>query len=336
MTLQTETIGGLEVKVVPDGHVITEPGLYRMSMAWYHSGDVCAGPSVSSTGLRAIQNISPRAFWKTWAGNPDRYPEKDDSDALNLGRAVHSLILGDEVFEDHFVWVPDDAPRRPTATQIKAFERDGKWSELAKPGAEFWKEFDKKAEGRTLLTPDQFERITYMAESLADNPQCVDLLRSDLVEISMIWRDEATGIWVKSRPDCIPTNGADFSDLKTFSPKGRDIGLAALRSVTDFAYPMQMALASMGSQELLGLSGDRCALVFLQTTKPFECVPVEIDTDSLYWAKVECRAALDTMARCLEANDWPGLGATMRRYEYPPSKLARFSDLQAAGELPNI
>lgn len=334
--LQTETIGGLEIEIVPDGHVIDKPGLYRMSMDWYHSADVCDGPSVSSSGLRTIQNTSPRAFWKTWAGNPDRYPEKEAGDSLNLGRAVHALVLGDEVFEDHFIWVPEDAPRRPTAAQIKAFERDGRWSDAAAPGAEFWEAFDKKAAGRILLTPDQHEKIAYMAESLADNPHCVELLRSDLIEISMIWKDEATGIWVKSRPDCIPTNGADFSDLKTFSPRGANLRLAAQRSVTDYGYYMQMALAAMGAEATLGASADRCALVFLQTTEPYECLPIQIDPDTLYLGKVQMRQGLDTMARCLEANDWPGIGTDMITYALPPSMAQRMYEMQADGLLPNV
>lgn len=87
-----------------------------MSMAWYHSQEVCDGPSVSSTGIRKAALESPHAFWKTWEGNPNRYPAKEPGDSLVLGRAAHSLILGDEVFEDHFIFVPEDAPRRPTAT----------------------------------------------------------------------------------------------------------------------------------------------------------------------------------------------------------------------------
>lgn len=307
-----------------------------MSMDLYHSQRVCPGPSVSSTGLRQIALQSPHAFWKTWDGNPDRYPPKEPSDSLVLGRAVHSLILGDEVFEDHFIFVPDGAPRRPTATQINAFERDGKWSDAASDGAVFWEAFDKKAAGRLLLSPDQMEKITRMAENLAANPHCVELLRSNRTEISMIWKDEATGIWVKSRPDCIPNNGADFSDLKTFAPKSRDLILSAQRSITDFGYAMQMALAVMGSEQVFGASVKECALVFIQTSEPYEVIPVRIDEDSLYWARVLCRHGLDKMAECLKSGDWPGVGVEMTTYSYPPSMLHRFAEMQSAGLLPNV
>lgn len=325
----------MNITEIPDGKQVTEPGAYRMGMEWYHTQGVCPGPSVSSTGLRKIALQSPWGFWRTWKGNPDRLPDKPPSDSLILGKAAHSLILGDEIFDDNFIFVPEGAPQRPTATQIAAYERDGKWSENAYPRAVFWDDFDAKAEGRHLLSQDQLEKITYMAESLAANPHCIELLKSDLIEISMVWQDPITGIWVKSRPDCIPTNGSDFSDLKTFAPKGADLSLAAQRSTTDFGYAMQMALAVMGAEQVFGTTASECSLVFLQTSEPYECIPLRIDEDSLYWARVLCRHALNRMAECLEANEWPGVGAEMKTYSYPPSMLHRFGEMQIAGLLPN-
>lgn len=326
----------LNIIDLPDGQTIAEPGAYRCSMAHYHSADICPGPDVSSTGLRKIVLQSPHAFWKTYNRNPDRYPEKEPSDSLILGRAAHSMILGDEVFEDHFIFVPEDAPRRPTVTQVKAFERDGKWSDAAAEGAAFWDAFDKRAAGRHLLTPEQHEKICYMAENLAANPHCVELLKSDLIEISAIWQDPATGIWVKSRPDCLPSNGCDVADLKTISPKGADFRLAIQRATTDHGYYIQMALALMAAENVMGSTAQDCALVFLQTTEPYECAPLFIDYDTLYLGRCLIRQALDTMATCLEQNDWPGVGAEPVRYALPPSMSSRLYEMQSDGRLPNV
>lgn len=307
-----------------------------MSMALYHTQGVCPGPSVSSTGLRRLALNSPHSFWKTWDGNPNRYPPKDDNDSLILGKAAHALILGDEVFDEHFIYVPEGAPRKPTATQIKAFERDGEWSEAAKEGAEFWAAFDEKAQGRLFLKHEQVEKIKYMSENLAANTFAVEVLTSDLIEISMIWQDQQTGIWVKSRPDCLPSNGFDFGDLKTFAPKGGDIQLSAMRAVTDHGYAMQMALAIEGAEQTLGHTAKRCALVFLQTSEPYEVIPVEIDEESLYWARVLCRHGLDLMKHGLDTGEWPGVAATMKTYSYPPSLLHRFAEMQREGLYPSM
>lgn len=312
------------------------PGAYRMPMQSYHSQWAFPGPSVSSTGLRTLALQSPHAFWKTSDLNPDRYPEKEISDSLILGRAAHSLILGDEVFDEHFCYIPKGSPSRPTKTQVKAFERDGKWSAAAADGAAFWQEFDAKAAGRMLLKEEQVEKIMRMAENMRANSLAVDVLTSDLVEISMIWQDEKTGIWLKSRPDCIPSNGFDFGDLKTFSPKGKDLKLSAQRSITDFGYPMQMSLAVMGAEHVFQTTAETCALVFVQTTEPYEVIPVKINTDSLYWARVLIRQGIDRMAHGLETNEWPGVAPDIIEYEYPPSMLHRFAEMQRTGELPSV
>lgn len=324
------------IKTIADTEQVTEPGAYRMSMDLYHSQRVCPGPSISSTGVRAAALQSPHAFWKSFAGNPNRYPEKEPSDSLILGRAAHSLILGDEVFDNTFAFVPADAPQRPTATQIKAFERDGVWSESAAPRAEFWEAFDAKAKGKLLLPAEQVQKIQYMAENLAANPLAMEVLRSDLIEISLIWQDEKTGLWLKSRPDCIPTNGYDFGDLKTFAPKGRDLRLSAQRSITDFGYPLQMAMAAMGAENVFQSKAENCALVMCQTSEPFEVIPVIIDEDSLYWAKVLVRDGIDKIAHGIKTGDWPGVGAAPLEYAYPPSMVERLSQQQADGELPNV
>jgi hypothetical protein len=325
----------MNIREIADGEIITEPGAYRMSMSWYHS-QCCDGPSVSSTGIRLLALQSPHAFWKTSDLNPDRYPEKEPSDSLILGRAAHALILGDEVFDEHFVYVPKDAPRRPTAVQVKAFERDGVWSDAAAKGAEWWAEFDANAAGRLLLKEEQVEKIMRMGENLRENTFAVEVLTSDLIEISMVWQDPITGIWIKSRPDCIPSNGVDFGDLKTFAPKSRDLIISAQRSVTDFGYPLQMALAVMGAEVVFGTTAERCALVFVQTSAPFEVVPIEIDPVSIYWARVLIRQGLDRMKHGLDTGEWPGVAPDPIAYQYPDSMQKRFEQMQKHGLLPNL
>ena len=320
---------------LPAGACVPGPGLYRTPLEHYHSQAICPGPSVSSSGLRTLALQSAHAFWKTSDMNPNRYPKKEDNDSLVLGKAAHALILGDEVFDEKFIFVPDDAPKRPTKTQIAAFERTGVWSEAASEGAEFWAIFDKKAEGRLLITEAQIEKIKYMSENLAASPEAVEVLTSTHVEISLIWQDEQTGIWIKSRPDCLPTNNYDFGDLKTFASKSRNLVLGAQRSTTDFGYPMQMALAVIGAEQVLGRSAENCALIFVQTQEPYEVIPIHLTSDTLYYGRMLCREGLNRLSHGLKTGEWPGVAKGFIEYSYPPSMITRFSELQATGELPH-
>lgn len=325
----------MKIRTITADDLVTEPGAYRMPMALYHS-QCCPGVSVSSTGIRKAALQSPLAFWKTSDLNPNRYPPKPESDALILGKAAHCLILGDEVFADNFAYVPEDAPKRPTVTQIAAFEKNGFWSDAAKEGGEWWAAFDAEASGRSLLTAEQVTRIGYMAENLSALPEARDALVGDLTEISMIWQDDLTGLWVKSRPDCIPANGCDFGDLKTFSPKGSDLILAAQRAITDQGYAVQMAMAVEGAERIFGTSATRCALIFTQTTEPYEAIPIMLDEESIYWGRVLFREGLNKIAHGLKTGEWPGRATQFVNYSFPPSMLHRFGEMQLNGELPNL
>lgn len=324
----------MDIVTIPDDGMVTRDGAYKMSMGLYHSQRVCPGPSISSSGIRTIVAESPWHFWSTWEGNPDRYEDKDESEALILGRAAHALILGDEVFDEHFIYVPGDAPRRPTSVQIAAFERTGKWSEAAAEGAAWWADFDARAKGRAELTQAQVEKIMHMSKNIAACPEAKAALVGGLTEVSMIWQDPITGVWLKSRPDVIPDNGADFGDLKTFAPKSQNIARAVHQTITDRGYALQMGLAIMGAEVVFNTTAKECLLVMSQSTRPFTVTPVRLDEEALYWARVQVRHGIDTFARCLEANHWPMPVEGILTYSLPDSALHRLGDAQINGKLP--
>jgi len=245
------------------------------------------------------------------------------------------MILGDEVFDEHFIYVPEDAPRRPTAPQINAYKANGFWSEKAKEGGEFWAEFDKRAANRMLLTEAQAQHIINIAENISKIPEAVEGLTSELIEVSMIWQDPITGVWLKSRPDCLPTNGYDFADLKTFAPRTKSIKRSVMQSITDYRYDMQMGLAVMGAEHVLGTTAENCVLIFCQSNPPYTVTPVRIEADTLYWARAVCRKSIDTFARCIADQHWPMPVEGIMDYTLPESLLHRYSEMQAAGDLPN-
>jgi hypothetical protein len=209
-------------------------------------------------------------------------------------------------------------------------------ADAARDGGMWWQEFTDLVGSRSVVTHEQMQRIGYMAENLAASPEAVTALTSALTEISLIWQDEATGLWVKTRPDCIPDNGYDFGDLKTFAPKGGDLTIAAQRSVTEFGYAQQMALAMEGAERVLGQSGDNCMLVFVMTSEPYEVVPILLEPEALYWARVLNRKALDQIVHGILTGDWPMRVTHPVRYEYPPSMLHQFGEAQARGDLPSM
>jgi hypothetical protein len=155
-----------------------------------------------------------------------------------------------------------------------------------------------------------------------------------LTEVSMIWQDQITGVWLKSRPDVIPDNGADFGDLKTFAPKSQNIARAVHQTITDRGYALQMAMAIMGAEAVFGTTAKECLLVMAQSTAPYTVTPVRLDEEALYWARVQVRHGIDTFARCLESGHWPMPVEGILTYSLPDSARHRLGEAQINGKLP--
>ena len=54
---------------LPPSGKVSVPGVYALSMAEYH-GDLCVGPSISSSGLRTIWSRSPAHYFHASPYNP--------------------------------------------------------------------------------------------------------------------------------------------------------------------------------------------------------------------------------------------------------------------------
>lgn len=111
--------------IVWDGQKVTKPGMYsKMPLADYHRGDICDGPSVSSSGLRTLWSKSPKHFWDKSPLNPNRVVDDDEDEkkALILGRATHHLMVEQARFSAEFIQRPrqrmrDERGKRSDSTR---------------------------------------------------------------------------------------------------------------------------------------------------------------------------------------------------------------------------
>lgn len=319
----------MKLRTIADGEIITEPGAYRMSIDWYHR-QCCDGPSISSSGLRTIELRSPMDFWAFSDLNPDRW-QRPETDALSLGRAAHAILLGEEAFEESFAVVPEDAPQRPTKPMLVAAS-EGRISDAYKKRQAFWGPFDAALNGRTIVSEEQIDQIVQMSAALGRHPLVGPLFQGD-GEVSLIWRDEQTGVWLKARPDMIPAMGDVRADLKTI----HDAALrACLRHIREHGYHMQGALTDLGLEAITGEKPQGSwVLVFIQKTPPYHVTPIEITEDALHWGAVRLRRAVNTFARCMETGDWPGPVEGIPKFDLAEWEVEQLGAEQKAGVLPH-
>jgi hypothetical protein len=277
---------------------IAKPGMYaKISLETYHRGDICVGPSVSSSGLRTLFAQSPAHFYASWAGNPRRVERKEKQNFI-VGRAAHHLFLGEPFFAKLFVEQPKEY------IDVKSGEVKA-WSN----NANFCREWNRERakEGRAILKPDDCRAIEGMAESLSKHPLIVGEVKAlnGLIERSLFWKDKATGLWLKSRPDSIPTHSGEFVDLKTtISTRWYDLQ----KTIAEFGYHQQGALLRTAAREVLGLESFAFFLVFIEKEPPYCVRLVEVKTHELDLGEKQNRYAIDAVARCLKSGEWPGPG----------------------------
>lgn len=280
-----------------DGRPIAKPGIYRgIDIDRYHE-QLTAGPSISSSGLRTIFDESPAHYYARSYLNPDREDETP-SEALTLGRGAHHLLLGESHFSERFAIRPETL-------------NGEKWNSN-RNDCKAWLKHCRDL-GQEVLLPAQIKAIRGMARGLAAHPMVHAGILKGLIEHSMVWLDKDTGVWLKARPDAIPTSDADFSDLKTTVSVDRE---KLQRTIADYSYHVQAALIGMGSRELLGRPMESFTLVFVEKAPPYCASVVTLKPADIELGEQIVRAALRVFADCLESGQWPGPGGVQRDAEF--------------------
>lgn len=287
-----------------DGRPIGKPGVYKsVPIHRYHELDddkyvpLCVGYSTSSSELRTLIIKSPAHCWIASAKNPTRIEEEEKA-GFTVGRAVHHLLLGQPQFAKEFVIRPATYPDKKTGEPKK-------WT----MAADYCKQWSAAQEqtARTILSPDNVDDIKGMAISLGKHPLVVSGILRGRVERSMVFHDKDSGLWVRCRPDSIPTDSGDFADLKS----SKSVGEFTDKSIRDYRYDCQGALIRMACRAL-GIEFSSFTLVFVESSPPYSTDVVQIATEDLDEAEQDCRVALRVMAQCLKTGDWFGPVGTQR------------------------
>lgn len=261
---------------------ISQNGIYDISMEVYHS-DCAIGPSISSGGLNLINSECPAIYWGRSYLNPAAVQELDTR-ALAMGKAAHCLALGEPDFARHFAILPFDSLR---TNEAKA-----------------WRD-KTEAEGKVILRADEFDTVQAMAAAIKRSPQCSRAFRDGKPERSLVWLDDETGVWLKSRPDWLPDDPANgwVIDYKTTADlRPRKFSAQAF----ECGYHLQAALQMDACRMVLGVDALGIGHVVQEKSQPYLAELRLFTPEQIDFGRREYRRALRTFARCWETKRWPG------------------------------
>jgi hypothetical protein len=296
------------VKVIPwDGKPINSTGVYSgVPLSVYHGPNLCVGPSLSSSGARTIFTGSPMDYWIYSPYNALAL-ERDESRALILGQAAHHLCLGEADFQRFFVVRPEEYPDSKTGV-LKEWTRAADY-------CKGWEE-EKAAAGLEILTPAELETIKGLAgiqpwqkgledSGLMNNAVVRAGALQGLVEHTIVAKDPETGIWLKARPDVIPTASREAGDFKTT----QSVQVRALqRTLDEYRYDMQGEFISRCLEQAADFRLTNFALIFACKPEPHEVAVREIKPFDMDESAKDNQAAIRTFALCMERGKWPGIG----------------------------
>jgi len=153
------------------------------------------------------------------------------------------------------------------------------------------------ADGRTIITPEQWEAVQGIDKSLREHPATKQMIGRGFNELSLVWIDEATGMTCKARLDDY-FNGIP-SDLKTTN----DVTWFH-RDIYKRGYELQAAWYSNGCIAN-DLEVNYFCFLAAQTTETFPVRVGYIQPDKLIAAQAEVGRLLGLIKECRERDVWP-------------------------------
>lgn len=225
----------------------------------------------------SLMRLCPQKF-KFWATN-----ERDDTDALRVGRAIHTAVLQPELFNKEFLCLPD-IDRRTTK------------------GREEYATICCNNPDKTILKRDEFNRAMEIATEVRSNKHVMNLLDGCHVELTVEWQDAATGVKCKARLDGYNEELGVVLDLKTTidaSPTGFP------RKLYSYGYNRQAAWY-LESLKAHNEAASHFVFIAVEKEPPYSLGIYRLSNEAIKLSKSENDALLRKYVECMRTNSWPG------------------------------
>ena len=260
-----------------------------MDNAAYH-----AHPAISKSHLDKI-NRSPLHYWARYVDPKRVIPEPTPS--MRLGSAVHTHVLELDKWDSEWAVAPAKIDRRYTA------------------GKEAWAKFQEIAAGKEVLTAEEGETVQHMGRAVWGHPAAAMLLGMDgQAESTHMWRDAATGLQCKCRPDWLSADGKVVVDLKTT----RDASPRGFRhSVMQYRYGVQAAWYQHGVEQCLDVKPEAFIFIAVESEAPYGVGVYAADAELIEHGWRQACRDLQRLAECREADRWPSYSDSIETLTLP-------------------
>lgn len=270
-------------------------------------------PFADYLAVEAFSNSDMRLLARSAWHWKNRVPVQQTRPML-CGSLAHCAQLEPHALQERYVFVPGDAPRRPTEAQWNA----AKSNESSMAAKEWWKAFLDGVGSREIVTDQEFAITQMQLAALAACDELRELLATGHSEVSLFWIDQESGIYCKARPDhvhyVLHRHTAILLDLKSTvdeSPVG--FGRTAAR----LGYHRQDAHYTAGFEAATGTKVEQFIFGAVTSAPPVLAVPYTLTDEIREQARDERRELLDLYAFCKREDRWPGYGSGVMLLDFP-------------------
>jgi hypothetical protein len=286
---------------------IDKPGAYDGVPFEHYHGDCCDAPCLGHSGAREIVEECPAVYFHASAYNPTRPPEEDDT-KFDLGTAAHALLLEPEHWEQRAVIIEANDYKTGAAREAR---------------------IEATLAGKTPLLTKHVEKIVAMRDALLAHPLAGKAFRAGVAERSFFWKDKATGVWLKCRPDFLHPDGTVIH-YKTTAASAHPNALQ--RRAYDHGWFSTVPWYEDGIEAVTGKRPPNSWFI-VQEVQPPHLVSVGRMTDrAIDWGMLANRRAIDLFARCLATGKWPGYRETAFEIDLPSFAEFQLEERRQSGE----
>jgi hypothetical protein len=208
--------------------------------------------------------------------------EREETDALVIGRAAHTATLEMPQFLREYALQPDDIKVRRGAA---------------------WDKFEADNAGKTILRDADYTLALAIAERIRAHKKAGPLFAGPgRNELSIQWRHES-GALCKARLDRFTAAG-DLIDLKTTADLTPEVFEA--QSYRKYGYHVQAAFY-LDAARAAGLDAKRVVIVCASKKEPIDVLVRPVDAALLDEGREAYERALQRIAECTASGDWPGM-----------------------------
>lgn len=249
-----------------------------------------ADTAIGGTALRDALR-SPLHFW---ARHLDPERELKETPAMRLGTLAHLAILEPERWESETILAPS-VDRR------------------TKAGKEAWSAFLEEAAGKEIVSAEDAAIVESIAAAVRGHRGAGALLKGAATEVSLEWRDDATGMRCKGRMDAVAQHDViiDVKTCQDASPKAFE------RAIANFGYHIQAAHYIDGYEAATGVRPRAYIWIAVESSAPHGVAVYAADAAMLEIGAEKRAMALEIIAECTEAGEWPGYPAEIQTISLP-------------------